>query len=67
MVEAVTGPTEKTRIRAGDVIIAVEDTNLTSMRQFREIVTGKQPGAQIALLVRRGDASLYVAVQVSAS
>jgi serine protease Do len=66
VVEAVTGPAEKTQMRAGDVITAVEDTNLTSLRQFSEIIAEKKPGAQIALLVRRGDASLYVAVQIDA-
>jgi S1-C subfamily serine protease len=50
-----------------NVIIAVENTNLTSLRQFGEIIAEKKPGTQVALLVRRGDASLYVAVQVGAS
>jgi serine protease Do len=66
VVEAVTGPAEKTQIRAGDVIIAVEDINLTGLRQFSEIIAGRKPGTQVALLVRRGDASLYVAVQIGA-
>jgi len=67
VVEAVKGSAEKTQIRTGDVIIAVENTNLTSLRQFSEIIAKKKPGTQVALLVRRGDASLYVAVQVGAS
>lgn len=66
VVEAVKGPAEKTQIRTGDVIIAVANTNLTSMRQFSEIIAEQKPGTQVALLVRRGDASLYVAVQVGA-
>ncbi|MBC7733931.1 MAG: DegQ family serine endoprotease [Bacteriovorax sp.] len=64
VVEAVKGPAEKTQIRTGDVIIAVENTNLTSLRQFGEIIAEKKPGTLVPLLVRRGDASLYVAVQV---
>jgi serine protease Do len=66
VVEAVTGPVDKTQIRAGDVITAVEDTNLTSLRQFSEIIAERKPGTQVALLVHRGDASLYVAVQINA-
>ena len=66
VVDAVKGPAEKTQIRTGDVIIAVENTNLTSLRQFSEIIAEKKPGTQVPLLVRRGDASLYVAVQVGA-
>jgi serine protease Do len=66
LVEAVQGQTEKTQIRRGDVIIAVDNTDLTSIRQFGDIVAQQKPGARIALLVRRGDASLYVTVEVGA-
>lgn len=64
VVEAVQGPAEKTQIRRGDVIIAVNNVDLTSMRQFGEMVAAQKAGAPVALLVRRGDASLYVAVEV---
>jgi S1-C subfamily serine protease len=48
------------------VIIAVDNTDLTSIRQFSELVAQTKPGMPVALLVRRGDASLYVAVEVGA-
>ncbi len=66
LVEAVEGPAEKTQIRRGDVIIAVDNTDLTSIRQFSDLVAQQKPGTPVALLVRRGDASLYVAVEVGA-
>jgi serine protease Do len=66
VVEAVQGPAEKARIRRGDVIIAIDNTDLTSIRQFSDIVAQQKPGAPVALLVRRGDASLYVTVEVGA-
>lgn len=66
VVEAVEGPAEKTQIRRGDVITAVNNTDLTSLQQFRDIVAQQTPGESVALLVRRGDASLYVAVEVGA-
>lgn len=64
LVEAVQGLAEKTQIRHGDVIIAVDGTDLTSIRQFSDIVAQHKPGTQVALLVRRGDTSQYVAVEV---
>lgn len=66
VVEAVQGPAEKTQIRRGDVIIAVNNVDLTSIRQFGEIVAAQKARAPVALLVRRGDAMLYVAVEVGA-
>ena len=66
LVDAVEGPAEKTQIRSGDVIIAVNNTDLTSIRQFSEIVAQQKPGTRVALLVRRGDASLYVALEAGA-
>ena len=66
VVEAVQGPAERTQIRRGDVIIAVNNVDVTSIRQFGEMVAAQKAGAPVALLVRRGDASLYVAVEVGA-
>ncbi|MGK2941043.1 MAG: PDZ domain-containing protein [Immundisolibacter sp.] len=63
---AAQGPAEKTQIRRGDVIIAVDNTDLTSIRQFSDIVAQQKPGTPRALLVRRGEASLYVAVEFGA-
>lgn len=66
LVEAVEGPAAKTQIRRGDVIIALDNTDLTSIRQFSDILAQQKPGTPVALLVRRGDASLYIAVEVGA-
>ena len=66
VVEAVEGPAEKTQIRRGDVITAVNDTDLTSVQQFNDIISQQKPGQSVALLVRRGDASMFIAVEVGA-
>ncbi len=66
VVEAVQGPAEKTGIRRGDVITAVNNTDLTSIQQFNDIVAQQKPGSSVALLVRRGDASMFVPVEVGA-
>jgi serine protease Do len=66
VVEAVQGPAEKAQIRRGDVITAVNNTELTSIQQLNDIVAQHKVGSSIALLVRRGDASVYIPVEVSA-
>ncbi len=62
LVEGVQGAAARAGIRQGDVILAVNNTEVTGAAQFNKLVaqTGKQ---SVALLVRRGNASLYVAVQ----
>jgi len=66
VVEAVQGPAERAQIRRGDVITAVNNTELTSIQQLNEIVARQKVGGSIALLVHRGDASVYVPVEVGA-
>lgn len=66
VVEGVQGHAENTQIRSGDVIIAVNNTDLTSIRQFSDIVSQQKAGERVPLLIRRGDATLYVAIEVGA-
>lgn len=46
----------------GDVILRVGRTDITSAKQFNEIVNSMKPGQSIALLVRRGDNSTFVVI-----
>jgi serine protease Do len=64
VVEAVQGLAEKTQIRRGDVISAVNNTDLSSIQQFNDIVTRQKPGSSVALLVHRGDSSLYIPIEI---
>jgi serine protease Do len=66
LVEAVQGPAERTQLRRGDVIVAVNHINLTSLREFNDLVAQQKVGAPVALLIRRKEATLYIAVEVSA-
>jgi len=50
-------------LRQGDVIVAVNRSRFSSVEEFRKLVTSHN-GGTVALLVRRGEASVYVPVEV---
>ena len=51
-------------IRAGDVIVAVNQTRFKSLEEFNKLVAAQKSGERVALLVRRGQGSIYVPVEV---
>ncbi len=52
-------------IRRGDVILAVNNSEVQGLEQFNKLVTGIAGGKTVALLVLRGDSTLYVPVKVN--
>ena len=62
LVEDASGPAAKAGIQPGDVVMAVNNTPVTSPEQLRSLV--EKAKGTVALLVRRGEASLYVPVDV---
>jgi len=64
VVDEVQGPASETQIRRGDVIVALNGSPLESVKSLEEALAAQQSGSSVALLVRRGDASLYVPVPV---
>lgn len=65
VVEAVSPPASEAGIQAGDVITAFGATRLTSLSQFKDLISGIKPGDAVPLLVRRGEASRYVSVRTA--
>lgn len=59
------GASAQAGIRRGDVILAVNNTEVQSVDQFNKQVAGIQSGKTVALLVLRGDSTLYVPVRVN--
>lgn len=51
-------------IRRGDVIMAINDSDVKNVEQFNQILAGHKAGQNIALLVRRGERSLFIAVKI---
>ncbi len=60
LVEAVSDAAAHDGLRIGDVIVGVGNTAITSAAQFDAIGVGLPAGKQVAVLVRRGDAGIYV-------
>jgi serine protease Do len=51
-------------IRPGDVIVAVNQNRFKSLEEFNRLIASQKAGAQVALLVRRGQGALYIPVEV---
>jgi serine protease Do len=63
-VDVAQAPAARSAIQAGDVIVAVNQTRFSSIDEFTKLIGEQQKGAKVALLVRRGEASIYVPVEV---
>jgi serine protease Do len=63
LVEEVKGG-RTTGLQRGDVLLAVGDTPLRSLKQFETLIRQIPKGRHIALLVRRGANASYVAVKL---
>jgi len=59
------GAAAQAGIRRGDVILAVNNSEVQTPDQFAKLVGGVQSGKTVALLVLRGDNTLYVPVKVN--
>ena len=54
----------KTQLRPGDVIVAVGRHSFKSLEEFEKLIESQKQGESVALLVRRGEATVYVPVEV---
>ena len=62
VVESAEGPAAKAGVRAGDIIVGVNDKPVKSVEDLKKAVDSA--GKSLALLVQRGDARIYVPVQL---
>jgi serine protease Do len=61
----VQGAAAQAGIRRGDVILALNNTEVSTLDQFNKAINAVPSGKTIALLVLRGDSTLYVPVKVN--
>jgi serine protease Do len=54
----------RTPLRPGDVIVGVGRESFKSVEEFEKLLEAKKQGDTVALLVRRGEATVYVPVEV---
>lgn len=57
------GPSAKSGLREGDVVLTIENTEIRDAKQFAAIVAKLDKKQRVTLLVRRGDWVNYVIVQ----
>jgi serine protease Do len=62
VVESATGG--RTPLRPGDVILGVGRERFKSIEEFERLIAEQKQGESVALLVRRGEATVYVPVEV---
>ena len=65
LVEEVTGDAARAGIRVGDVILAVNNSKVAMIEVFRKAITVVPKGKSAAILVRRGEGSLYIPLKIS--
>ena len=64
-VEDATGDAARAGIRVGDIILAVNNTRVATVEAFRKAIATVPVGKSAAILVRRGDGSLYIPLKIS--
>jgi serine protease Do len=64
IVEAIANPGPNMQLQRGDIIMAVNNVYFKSVEDFNRLVQRQPTGSVVALLVRRGDAALYIPVRV---
>jgi serine protease Do len=62
-VDVVDGAAARAGMRPGDIVLKVLNADVTSARQFNELVTKLDLKKPVALLVRRGETSQYVTIR----
>lgn len=65
LVEEVTGDAARAGIRVGDVILAVNNGKMATVEAFHKAIGAVPKGRSAAILVRRGDGSLYIPLKIS--
>ncbi|HUX30979.1 MAG TPA: DegQ family serine endoprotease [Thiobacillus sp.] len=65
LVEEVRGDAVRAGIRVGDVILAVNNGKVPTVEAFRKAIAAVPKGKSAALLVRRGEGSLYIPLKIS--
>jgi len=60
IVESTEGIAANAGLRAGDVILQLNNTEVTDAKQFNALIAKLEPKKTVAVLVRRGDSSQFV-------
>jgi serine protease Do len=64
LVENIAAPGPNMQVQRGDIIVAINNVYIKSLEEFNRMLQKQPSGSIVALLVRRGDAALYIPVRV---
>jgi serine protease Do len=62
-VEAVEGAAARAGLREGDVILSVDNTEVTDLRQFATLAAKVEKARAVSVLVRRGEWVNYLVIR----
>ncbi|HEX4325880.1 MAG TPA: DegQ family serine endoprotease [Burkholderiales bacterium] len=62
-VDSVEGGAARANLRPGDLILKLQNTDVTSVKQFNDLVAKLDPKKIVAVLVRRGETAQYVTIR----
>ncbi|WP_459617717.1 DegQ family serine endoprotease [Bordetella sp. 2513F-2] len=65
LVQVAEGPAARAGLQEGDIVLVVNETDVTGADQFARLVSGLEKGKTVGLLVRRGDQTQWVAVSLT--
>ncbi len=65
LVENAEGVAARAGIRRGDVILAVNNVEVKSVAELTKLLTGGEKGRTVALLVKRGQGSIYIPLKLN--
>ena len=63
VVESAEGAAARAGLRTGDIVLKFQNADVTSARQFNDLVAKLDPKRVVAVLVKRGEASQYVTIR----
>ncbi|MFN0037987.1 MAG: DegQ family serine endoprotease [Burkholderiales bacterium] len=64
LVEEVQGQAAKAGIRRGDIVLALNNQDVKSIEQLNQLINHFDKARSVALLIRRGESSLYVPLRL---
>jgi serine protease Do len=65
VIDNVEGPAAQVGLRAGDIILTMNNIDVKDVKQFTSLLTKVDPKKAVVLLVRRGDVSQFIPIRPS--